>query len=154
MVHTFIMTRRTKNPLEAYCQSNRKSAILMCCGVFDKFMPTLKTILSYSLKTTVFTFTQCHLHALKNKSYGNHSGVSNLVGMTVDAIFPLSCQASCPYNFHMQCPISTKSLINVGSLALNTSRHSLKVGHFEFGGLYEILPCIILSRLPPADWTT
>ena len=67
--------------------------------------------------------------------------------------FPLFWQASCPYNFHMQCPISTKFLRNVDSLALNTSTHSFKVGHFEFGGLYEILPHIILSHLRATDWT-
>ena len=142
-----------KTHCDPYSQSNRKSAILMCGGVFDKFMPILKTILSYSLKTTAFTFTQCHLHAFKNKSYWNHSAVSNLVGVTADAIFPLCCQASNPYNFHMQCPISTKFLINVDSLALNTSTHSFKVSHFEFGCHYEILLYIMLSLLSPTDWT-
>ena len=73
--------------------------------------------------------------------------------MTADTIVFLPCQASSPYNFHMQCPISTKVLIYVDSLALNTSTRPYEVGHFEFGGLFEILLYIILSRLPTTDWT-
>ena len=70
-----------------------------------------------------------------------------------DAFIFLRGQASSPYNFHMQCPISTKALINVDSLALNTSTQPYKVGHFEFCGLFEMLPYIILSCLPTTDWT-
>ena len=152
--------RRTKFGTHIhYDQTHKKpigpilSAILMFGGIFDIFMPTLKTILSLSLNTTVFTFTQYHLHSLKNKSYRKHSAVSYLVGMTADAIFFLCCQTSSPYNFHIQCLISTKFLINVDSLALNTSTHSFKVGHFESGCHYEILPYIMLSLLSPTGWT-
>ena len=74
------------------------------------------------------------------------------MGVTAEPIFHLYCQASHPYNFYIQCPISTKFLTNVDSLALNTSTHPFKAGHFEFGGLHEILPDIILSHLPPTDW--
>ena len=59
--------------------------------------------------------------------------------------FFLRCQASSPYNFHLQCLISTKVLIHVDSLTLNTSTHPYRVGHFEFGVHLEMLPYIILS---------
>ena len=46
LLRRFLMTRRTKKSWDRYCHSNKKSDILICGGIFLKFMPSLKTILS------------------------------------------------------------------------------------------------------------
>ena len=76
-----------------------------------------------------------------------------LVGGTVETIFFPRRQASRLYMFFIQCPIHTKLLISVKAVSMNTSHHQDYVGHFDFGRHFEILSYIILSHLPPTEWT-